>query len=509
MSVFPHKIDLSPFTEPEYIEALLPFSTDQKIMKWVGKGNLWSQTYLEDLLKFSILDWNKSSNERDYYNWVILDSIGEDDYLIGFIQLRRIKKSKELYIRIFLDPQFQGVGSAHQAIDIALNELNNLDPVIKTVFADIDPANIKSTKLFRRVGFAYTKEVQFGKNSKILHRYSIAVNKSERVYPNITLKNIWSEMEAGLVFPYHYYFIPKLSTLLQRASEEKINTKIDTNGNIILSRNFPEDVDNISDYFSESKRIWAITKGKQSMAAAWKDSNRKQEIVTRFGKQFQIYKNKPALVDKKNQLPARALYEALYSTTPVPNHFNPILGRFIIQHLLGKLDGKCILDPSAGWGDRAISAYISGATCYHAYDPNLRMIPTYRNILNKLGKNKDYVIDPNTFENSIISDKYDLVLTSPPYFDLEIYDSDILVESNYNLWIERFLTPYLVNAWSALKSGGYMVIYIENTKFPLATDTKKIVDSLHGSKYQYKISLSVIYDRPGKLRPAWIWKKLN
>ena len=59
---------------------------------------------------------------------------------------------------------------------------------------------------------------------------------------------------------------------------------------------------------------------------------------------------------------------------------------------------------------------------------------------------------------------FDLVLTSPPFFDLEIYVSNNTVDrqscTDYPTfvgWLEGFLFPSMAKAWSKLVQGGHMV----------------------------------------------------
>ena len=78
---------------------------------------------------------------------------------------------------------------------------------------------------------------------------------------------------------------------------------------------------------------------------------------------------------------------------------------------------------------------------------------------------------------------FDLAMTSPPYFNLEVYseDSDQSYNANtrdYDSWKDQFYIPYLKNMVQGVKVGGRVILYVSNYKdidgkfIPLADDTK-------------------------------------
>jgi len=120
---------------------------------------------------------------------------------------------------------------------------------------------------------------------------------------------------------------------------------------------------------------------------------------------------------------------------------------------------KLVLDPCAGWGGRMLGTVASGAR-YIAFEPNTT---TYQNLTNlaKYLKIEDQVTlicdDALKLENYDIP-KVDLVLTSPPYYDIEVYSKESTQSiNNYNTyddWAEHFLKTLIHLCLGKLNSNG-------------------------------------------------------
>ena len=99
-------------------------------------------------------------------------------------------------------------------------------------------------------------------------------------------------------------------------------------------------------------------------------------------------------------------------------------------HCYNKFDTKAILDPTAGWGGRLLGAWSMGID-YTGIDTNINLKDGYDKMIKML---QDYDkkigrISPKMtmiWEDTLTVDyekiDYDMVLTSPPYFNLEVYE---------------------------------------------------------------------------------------
>jgi hypothetical protein len=120
---------------------------------------------------------------------------------------------------------------------------------------------------------------------------------------------------------------------------------------------------------------------------------------------------------------------------------------------------KRVLDPCMGWGGRLLGTVASGAD-YVGFDPN---IETYTN-LNTLVDFLDIRNKVNLIcDDALKMDEYslglfDVVLTSPPYFDLEIYadqpTQSIFGKDTYKSWNKEFLTPLIAKSVLHLNRDG-------------------------------------------------------
>lgn len=188
-----------------------------------------------------------------------------------------------------------------------------------------------------------------------------------------------------------------------------------------------------------------------------------------------------------------------------------------------------ILDFSSGWGDRLLGAIAyannnsSTFQYYHGTDPNQSLQPVYRNIIRTCAKKENenkFIISNVGFEKFSPPPKhkgYDLVFTSPPYFDFEIYDDGASTQSTsmyptMEKWFVYFMCASLYKSWFYLNTGGYMVLSIED--FSVKGHKGSFVEMtnlycltfLKNCRFCGTIG-HVMEDTPTKGRPLFVWKK--
>ena len=134
-----------------------------------------------------------------------------------------------------------------------------------------------------------------------------------------------------------------------------------------------------------------------------------------------------------------------------------------------KYKPEVVLDPCAGWGGRMLGAVSYGAH-YIAFEPNTTTYDNLMKIVNFLGiQNKVTLMCDDALNMKKYNlPKVDLVLTSPPYFDLEVYTHEptqsITKTSTYQDWADGFLceiiklgiehlNPNGVSCWNVGKVG--------------------------------------------------------
>jgi len=148
------------------------------------------------------------------------------------------------------------------------------------------------------------------------------------------------------------------------------------------------------------------------------------------------------------------------------NEFPPVIARDFYT----LFSGQKILDPCAGWGGRMIGAASVGAF-YHGFEPSTK---TYNGLL-KLGEflklfktGFDFKIECLPFEDADIKEKYDVALTSPPYYDTELYSAEETNSCNrykdYNSWCNGFYIPMIKKVLQHVET---FIINVGNRRYPL------------------------------------------
>jgi hypothetical protein len=120
---------------------------------------------------------------------------------------------------------------------------------------------------------------------------------------------------------------------------------------------------------------------------------------------------------------------------------------------------------------------------------------------------KEYILLQDGFETAKLPNtKFDLVLSSPPFFDLEIYSkaiSNSLVKyKGEDSWFNGFLMPSLYKANDYLELGGYLVLYMgesQGTKY-----IPKMVELMNARMHNAGM---LYYTDGAKIREFFCWKK--
>ena len=161
--------------------------------------------------------------------------------------------------------------------------------------------------------------------------------------------------------------------------------------------------------------------------------------------------------------------------------FRPHLAKAIVS----SYPGETVLDPCAGWGGRMLGTVAAGKK-YIAFEPN---VETYNNLIQLAEfldiKNQIEIYNVGSEHmNNYLTKKVDIILTSPPYFNLEIYaDGKAQSEnqySSYESWRDGWLETVITNAISNLNDSGVSCWNVHNVgKMKMIEDVK----SIHAKNY--------------------------
>jgi intein-encoded DNA endonuclease-like protein/16S rRNA G966 N2-methylase RsmD len=119
------------------------------------------------------------------------------------------------------------------------------------------------------------------------------------------------------------------------------------------------------------------------------------------------------------------------------SHFHPGFAKAILKKYCP--NAKSYLDPCAGWGARLLASYCLNIK-YTCVDPNPKTCDGLKQISKFLDFNTNIINSP--FEKTNISERFDIIFTSPPYFSLERYEhgeQSYLRKTNFTDWYYNFL----------------------------------------------------------------------
>ena len=147
-----------------------------------------------------------------------------------------------------------------------------------------------------------------------------------------------------------------------------------------------------------------------------------------------------------------------------------------------------VLDPCIGWGGRMLGALAAGAT-YVGCEPDPKTAAGLRGILGdpaiptSIPQLAHVLEAPVETSWDILrgSGPYDMVLTSPPYFNLERYtagDQSVTRHTTWSTWLRDWLQPVVLGCLSMLEEGGTSCWSVKNFRteawYPLADEVTRI-----------------------------------
>jgi hypothetical protein len=261
-----------------------------------------------------------------------------------------------------------------------------------------------------------------------------------------------------------------------------------------------EKIDRLVDYFNENPRMHAKRRDKKYTP-------------------MEIWENPKRLENDKNHnlLENISIRDKIWKLGYECNAFKATLAKSIYHFF----HAKRILDFSAGWGDRLLAAIAHGADRYLGYDPNKELQKGYQEIITLFSETKDqkYEIISEPFETATLpeNETFDLISTSPPYFDFEVYipnkenpaeNQSIVKYPKFNDWMIHFLLISFIKSWNVLEVHGNMVIHLSDVYKTHYVEIMIffILGWCKGSRFDG--SIASIGDC-GKPRPIWVFYKTD
>lgn len=250
------------------------------------------------------------------------------------------------------------------------------------------------------------------------------------------------------------------------------------------------ELNSVTDYFSEQCRIHCKFMGLPTPAEFWMSNYR-------------------SLMQMQKRMSQR-MSEVMYRSVRMCNNFRVSVAITILR----MFGAKRWLDISAGWGDRLLAALLTESVeFYCGVDPNPCLAPAYAAMIDAFAPKEDrgkYIIVRAGFEVAQLPQgvAYDLVFSSPPFFDLERYSADPMDSMEAHgtteaTWLQGFLLPSIAKANAHLAHGGHMVLYLGESK---GTRYIRIVKSFVTDLGLVDIG-SIYYQDGRSVREFLVWLK--
>lgn len=155
--------------------------------------------------------------------------------------------------------------------------------------------------------------------------------------------------------------------------------------------------------------------------------------------------------------------------------FRPELAKTIYNEFTDK--NSVVLDISAGFGQRMLGAHSVGK--YIGIDPWKKTIDALVNIKEKFGLPAElYCVGSELFCPNELVNKIDFCLSSPPFFNKEIYSNDVS-QAYYNNTFDEFVyewwVPTAKNIYELLKENSYLVLNMnDDMALDMMAETKDL-----------------------------------
>lgn len=232
---------------------------------------------------------------------------------------------------------------------------------------------------------------------------------------------------------------------------------------------------NIVDYFTFTERL--NTKGKYNINffefIVNIDEYKKKKYIANMLKYYEDVKNKNKT--KNNYVVLKEVYNICISAI---NIFRPL----IAMEIYTKYKPTSVLDFTCGWGGRLVGACALNIQNYIGIDINTNLINPYlemRAFFKNISKTNVDIFFENAIHFEYSKIKYDMVLTSPPYYFLEKYSNNEDYCSKTEMK-NKFYIPVITNTYKYLQQGGHYCLNVnkeiyEDICFPILGEATDII----------------------------------
>lgn len=214
------------------------------------------------------------------------------------------------------------------------------------------------------------------------------------------------------------------------------------------------------------------------------EEEQRKPWVINMRKYYEKEKYKNYTEDKIN----RDIYRLYYGSI---NIFKPSIAKWLCD----KFEPSTVLDPFSGWASRMIGCTSSGCK-YIGIDNNKNLVQGYNEIREELDiSNLTEIIFDDCLKIDYSKYDYDMVLTSPPYYNIELYS---YTEKRRKKKWNEFYKEIFQKLFDGLKINGYFCINVNTEIY------EKVLKPMLGEAFE-KIEYPKNYRRKQKVNSEYIY----
>lgn len=136
-------------------------------------------------------------------------------------------------------------------------------------------------------------------------------------------------------------------------------------------------------------------------------------------------------------------------------------------------DKETVLDPCAGFGGRCVATILHNKK-YLGFDLNDRLQPAYKKLLSHFPNHNCEINYIDALTVDYTKYKYDCIITSPPYWNIELYNNtDKRCKADWIIWYKTLFTDIYNN----LMDNGIMILSINQDMY------NKVFNPLFGEPF--------------------------
>ena len=168
--------------------------------------------------------------------------------------------------------------------------------------------------------------------------------------------------------------------------------------------------------------------------------------------------------------------------------YRPLLTKRIVD----SLGAKRVLDVCVGWGGRMLGSACLDGVHYTGIEPCKKTFDGLTKIKQELHLDDQVTLYHDVAEAVLpqLKGTFDLALTSPPYYNLEIYSNEETQSHQYGTyenWVAHFLKPVVFGVLDHLEDHGYSCWSVKNFKTDKSYTLYDDIVALHREKGWIKI----------------------